>query len=291
MDPRYLESPRFYDTISNIQVSASKSNAGLWEEIDPRTFQRLYNDPGIVMTYRCHAILVVSNETTKTGWTRKGVVKSASDFQDWELINPLWWEGSFQHTGTGQRTRNNDLAGTGLIPTREPPHDGVYWDTIYCLSERFAAPCQLRIANSLLLAVCIMCVLKCLLCILAVTVGIRRDEIPLMTPGDAIAPFIITPDRETLGMCTLGAQDLVQNGTHSRNRLRSARADLEGSRRWHPMPKRMVGRVVPQPIWILSSLFIGCSLGIGISMFTGANKEQSMYAVTHSSPVHRSPIN
>ncbi|KAF4452593.1 hypothetical protein F53441_4613 [Fusarium austroafricanum] len=138
-----------------------------------------------------------------------------------------------------------------------------------CYSEKFEAPCRLSIANSLLLIVCIMCLFKCVLCLLVLKLRVWGDENPLMTPGDAIASFISRPDEETRGMCTLSLSDLKKTPKRTQLGLGSATQEykwLQGPRQWQGIPGRRFGHAIPTTIWVLSSLLIGSALVVAATM-------------------------
>lgn len=88
----------------------------------------------------------------------------------------------------------------------------------YCLSEPIIIPCKLEVENSLLAIVCLVCIIKCSLCI--ATLVKLRNYTPLATPGDAIESFILHPDATTKGMCSFSRRDFVaqeraKNGSHA----------------------------------------------------------------------------
>lgn len=138
----------------------------------------------------------------------------------------------------------------------------------HCLSERFIAPCQVNVSNSLLLIVCVMCTLKSMLCILVLRLG--GNEGPLMTPGDAIASFIAIPDEETKGMCTLSMKDLATflvKEPHSTGGITENGKWLQGPRQWEAdTSTRRFGDAVPKTIWRMSYLLMGSSLVVATAM-------------------------
>lgn len=75
----------------------------------------------------------------------------------------------------------------------------------YCLAEPFEQGCKLAISNILLLVVTICVSMKLVLCVIVV-VALRDD--PLVTPGDAVASFIILPDPTTVGRCAAEISDI-----------------------------------------------------------------------------------
>ncbi|XEV01153.1 hypothetical protein FSHL1_006440 [Fusarium sambucinum] len=138
----------------------------------------------------------------------------------------------------------------------------------HCLSERFTAPCQVSVANTLFLIVCVMCASKCALCYLVLK--LKGNESPLMTPGDAIASFITRPDEETRGMCTLNSKDLDRTPTKKPQVIGDTthnRKWLQGPRQWPvDTSTRRFQNAIPQTIWRLSFLLIGSSLIVAAVM-------------------------
>lgn len=77
-------------------------------------------------------------------------------------------------------------------------------DLEYCLAEPISTTCKVALSNRLLLVVVICLVVKSCLCFLVVFT--MRRQLPLVTPGDAIASFISSPDEFTAGRCTLDSK-------------------------------------------------------------------------------------
>lgn len=283
----------------NESLSAREVNNN-WEKIDLQDCIRRYNNTKSALTEYRHVVMVISNpnEDKTRGWSRSQVLKHPKDNifdvpfnatkQELEAINPLWSVNSYHRDGTGNdgcqtieqpllNPRPNVLDGkTGKYSFNEKVYQPAYqtMQARYCLSEKYEAPCRLSIVNSLLLSVCLMCAFKCLLCVLVLRLRVWGQENPLMTPGDAIASFIMNPDDETKGMCTLTLDDLVKSSKKSR--ASSGYKWLQGPRKWHNISKRVAGRAVPRLIWILSSILIGSSLAVGAVMFGLAIRSQSM---------------
>lgn len=125
----------------------------------------------------------------------------------------------------------------------------------YCLSEPITIQCKLEIENSLLGIVCLVCIVKCILC---ATVLIKlHNTTPLATPGDAIESFILNPDATTAGMCSLSrdnfaAKEKTPGGWHGTTTP------------WNKSSRRSMV-AVPRFIWSCSYLLI--TLSIGTSLF------------------------
>jgi hypothetical protein len=299
-------------TIPDIYRSVSQKDNQAWENIHFDECMRRYNNTDQSLTEYRHLIMVVSNGTSTTGWTRRQVMSNTTlteilfgwnGFDDRDVTNSLWWSQKYYRSGARDGSGyldytkiNYALPSTtdarDIMPNLDPVSGEISMSNFsyrtayqnmqvkYCLSESFQAPCRLTVANPLLLVVCIMCTFKTLLCILVLTVGLRRhkeDSSPLITPGDAIASFIVRPDPETKGMCTLNQSDVIGTSTHAQPALITSSPKI---RQWYPFAKRRLSDGVPRHIWVLSVLLITCSLSVALAMFMQAIKEQSMYAFT-----------
>lgn len=79
--------------------------------------------------------------------------------------------------------------------------NAVVLDLQYCLVQQFSPTCKVCVSNTLLMIVVTAAALKAILCVAALRC--LSEEHPLVVPGDAIASFIRSPDRFTIGRCTL----------------------------------------------------------------------------------------
>ncbi|CAJ0541351.1 Ff.00g080070.m01.CDS01 [Fusarium sp. VM40] len=272
-------------TILDIYRSVSQDSTQAWEKIHFDECMHRYNNTDQPLTKYRHVIMVITNGTSTTGWTRRQVMNNVTlteMFSGWngsddrDVVNSLWWSQKYYRSGT--RNGNGYLDYTkisdalpstndakdmmpnlnpvsGEIVMRDYFYRPAYQDmqVQYCLSERFQAPCRLTVSNPLLLVVCIMCIFKTLLCILVLVVGLRLqkdDSSPLITPGDAIASFIVRPDLETKGMCTLNRSDLTEIRMHAQPALINSSPKI---RQWHLSAKRRLSAGVPRHIWVLGA--------------------------------------
>lgn len=287
-----------YDATANdIYQSWAQNGSASWERLS--TFSdcmHRYNDVDApLMEYR-HVIMVVSNSAgvPDVEWNRKRVLKNTTGWEDVDAPNSLWWQSNYHRSGSGSSGLylpslgnsyisgpQKELIGAGYNKNKLDPATGeltmdedIYQPTFqkmqvqYCLSEKFEAPCRLRVANSLLLVVCIMCAFKAVLCIFTLKAEILGDELPLTTPGDGIASFIVAPDTETKGMCALNSRAVKSHG-------KDAQA---GSRPWKTLQRRRMGSAVSKHLWILSYLLIGSSLVVAVVFLGKAIGLRSMYA-------------
>jgi hypothetical protein len=250
----------------------------------------------------------LSRNSTK-GWRRADVLKNTSNITNLNTWNPLLTVDTFWRTGRSLGQFDNAVGDHGYMSNPDPASIGLGYDLSFtingswvmdssynvfdavsgvivldpgvfnskhrvllvdrCYSEKYKAPCRLSIANSLLLVVCIMCLFKCILCILVLKLRVWGNENPLMTPGDAIASFISRPDDETRGMCTLSLADLKKTPKRTQFGLRGAAPQykwLQGPRQWQGLQERKFGNAVPTTIWVQSSLLIGSALVVAMVM-------------------------
>lgn len=182
------------------------------------------------------------------------------------------WQYSFlefldDFNSTELRYSFNDMAGhSGWSPVYNAYYQSAFLPgaldlTIkYCLAEPLDRICRIGLSPMLLLGVTICVVIKTCTAIVITTILVRRGQTPLVTLGDAIASFIETPDPATVGLCSLG-QDDVRRTSRDRH---TSRAQLSSIRQWQPLRRRR-GAVVPILVWVTSYSFF--AVGIGICAF------------------------
>ncbi|KAF5024391.1 hypothetical protein F66182_3477 [Fusarium sp. NRRL 66182] len=290
-------------TISDIQRSATQYANNNWESIDFENCMRRYNDETkIIYDYR-HVIMVVRylNGTPTDGWTREQVVQyhtgydedtqivqDTTRFDDKDLINSLWHHDLCLHYDSVMGLNETSWGPWGPFATsyfntldgevtfsRSDPFRPSGFKVDHCLSEKFQAPCRLSIANRLLLIVCVMCSVKCLLCIFTLATTGKGSDNPFITPGDAIASFIARPGHDTRGMCTLGSEDVKLRpwgGLHATHTY----TNCEESSSWPGRLKRTAANGIPRVIWWLTFLLIGSSLCLGAGLFISAAISQPL---------------
>ncbi|KAM0345474.1 hypothetical protein ACHAPU_006401 [Fusarium lateritium] len=268
--------------IAKIQKDAKSLDN--WESLDFEQCKDRYDNPGRVVSDYLHVILVVKflNGTHIDGWDESVLLNGSSASHK---TNSLWDHGvimrigqfgpqlplpdfSTSILGTWYSSIDSDK-GTLSISSKFLNAHYIPEMVVYrCISKAAKSPCQILVANKLLLIVCIMCSFKCFLCIFTLyNLRLINNEEPLMTPGDAIASFITEPEADTKGMCTLGSrrQDTCGQGTAYNNR--------EGLSPWL-RTKRTAGKSIPRNIWILSFLLIGSCLATGLAFFLLAVRDQ-----------------
>ncbi|KAI1359401.1 hypothetical protein F5Y08DRAFT_332352 [Xylaria arbuscula] len=153
----------------------------------------------------------------------------------------------------------------------------------YCLAKPLEATCQVGVAPILLLVVTIFVVIKtCTAILVATSIGSAR-ETPLVTPGDAIASFITSPDTATVGYCTMSHRQTQQAFKSKSSRAPSEPQPWQGARkRW--------ASAISKTQWAISYLFITIGLGVCIGLF--AMVEQTLNCISRAGffPGNNSPI-
>ncbi|KAI0843705.1 hypothetical protein F5Y06DRAFT_255622 [Hypoxylon sp. FL0890] len=138
----------------------------------------------------------------------------------------------------------------------------------YCLAEPLDRTCYVALSPTLLTGVTICVVIKSCTAILATVLITRRKQIPLVTPGDAMASFIEKPDPATVDLCTFGQGDV-------RRALKDKHAFLSsGLRPWLPLQKRRAA-VIPISVWVTSYLLFVIAIIVCSSYFSLAYDSSS----------------
>lgn len=273
------------EVVANMQNAITDPSPGStpWERISIDECVARYNNTGTVLTTHRHVVMVISDAANSTGdgWATNDILFSPErdGYQATNELNSLWCAEYFRRTDdwAADRAREDGLpdyikfrsdvlthmmtldTSTGTVVSNTTVFRDGYsaMKAHYCLSEAFKVDCRLEVENTLLLIVCIFCLVKCTLCIaIVVTSG---SKVPLITPGDAVESFIVKPDGRTAGMCTFGRGDFMnrQRGT-SFTWLASPRAWISRSRR--------SGNAVPVSIWVWSYSLIGASLIVAVAL-------------------------
>ncbi|QPC69123.1 hypothetical protein HYE67_011354 [Fusarium culmorum] len=172
---------------------------GNWEKMAFADCMERYNHPERDLTHYQHAIFVMYGYDGRdlislsvfSGTTihRTDVQPFSLTTKSWEPetshVSGKWISGTWDFEDT-QNVFDN-VSGLFVTDPRHFTEKHQVLQVDHCLSERFIAPCQVNIFNSLLLIACVMCTLKSVLCLLVLQ--LRDNENPLITPGDAIASF------------------------------------------------------------------------------------------------------
>ncbi|KAH7002924.1 hypothetical protein EDB82DRAFT_531416 [Fusarium venenatum] len=311
-DPLSVARHNLWDISKSLAATETRGN---WEKLAFKDCMERYNNPDVPLTQYRHVIFIMYdyddlNLTSTKGWKPVDVKKDTNNLKDINKINPVWGYNTMIYTELFgdpiQTTKvqpfplsHYDVAPKWISNVWQiedttnvfDPVSGVFitdpryfkdghrvLQVDHCLSERFTAPCQVRIANSLLLIVCVMCAIKCVLCVLVLK--LRGDEKPFITPGDAIASFIARPDEETKGMCTLNITDLKRNtikGTRGVGDTNRTQKWLQSPRQWHvDATTRRFRNAVPRLIWLVTFVLIGSALITAMSMLIVAASDQPL---------------
>ncbi|KAJ3563776.1 hypothetical protein NPX13_g8079 [Xylaria arbuscula] len=157
----------------------------------------------------------------------------------------------------------------------------------YCLAKPLEATCQVGVAPILLLVVTIFVVIKTCTAILVTTsIGSAR-ETPLVTPGDAIASFVTSPDTATVGYCTMSHGQIQQAFKSKSSPTPSKPQPWQGARkRW--------ASAISKTQWAISYLFITIGLSVCIGLFAMVEQTlkegESSIAIAGFFPGNNSPI-
>lgn len=119
----------------------------------------------------------------------------------------------------------------------------------YCLVEEQEPTCKVGLMTPLLGVTTLCVVLKVILCIVVVA---KLSDQPLVTPGDAIESFIVTPDPITLGKATLTAQDC--------SKKHDASEFAPGPRQWKKTWRYWASGV---PGWAWARTYLLCLIVLG----------------------------
>lgn len=144
-------------------------------------------------------------------------------------------------------------------------------DLQYCLAEERPESCKVGLSNTLLMIVVVSVWIKTTLCFGTVFYLSRKEDPPLVVPGDAIASFICSPDYHTMGRCSL-------------DRLTTEKFWGAGAHAPPPTPSRWEKlsqswrKTVPRRVWGATYLLFVFDVIFIAGMFAIAQK---------SSPIHK----
>ncbi|KAI3319830.1 hypothetical protein HD806DRAFT_547722 [Xylariaceae sp. AK1471] len=145
----------------------------------------------------------------------------------------------------------------------EPQPSALDISVAYCLAQPLASTCKVDVSPILLLLVTIFVVLKTSTATF-ITISLSRPrQVPLITPGDAIASFINSPDTTTHGYCTMGhegIQKVPKSEIVSHSPI---------PRPWHGSQKRWAA-AIPWSAWVISYLSITIGIGATVGLFAMA---------------------
>ncbi|KAI0880270.1 uncharacterized protein GGS22DRAFT_87675 [Annulohypoxylon maeteangense] len=120
----------------------------------------------------------------------------------------------------------------------------------YCLAQPVDRVCHIGLSPKLLLAVTMCVIFKTFTAVTVTIVLSRRNQPPLVTLGDVIESFLEKPDRVTVGMSTVG-QNQIRRAMSRRKAF-----IVPGPRQWESL-RKVRASVIPVSVWLTSyALFI-----------------------------------
>jgi hypothetical protein len=292
---------RVVTDMQNSILSSHECDLVRWERISIKDCVDRYNNTRAPLTSHRHVVLVISDlvNSTADGWAPSDILIDPSRDSEGPMnkSNALWSAMHFSRndkwlSDQAERRGKSNYYGKSDFEVYLAMASLSYWINLnvstgiisanasvfregfssmraeYCLSEAFKVDCRLEVGNTMLLIVCVACLVKCTLCV--VILATSRSRVPLITPGDAVESFIMKPDSTTAGMCTFARDDFVNRDYHQ-------------CFRWLPSPRawvsrnRRVGCAVPTRIWIWSYVLIGTSLVVASGLSGSSLQEQPMY--------------
>lgn len=131
----------------------------------------------------------------------------------------------------------------------------------YCLAQNLDQQCGVGLSNQILLAVVLCVLVKTATCAVVLLVIFKEVSQPLVTVGDAIESFIISPDQSTYGLGLVEDPDI--KGTQGPKTGHVTAAAVA----WHSITHRGTS-AIPLRLWLLDSVPIGLAL-ICIIVFIG----------------------
>lgn len=289
-----------------------------WTILDPDACRAEYTFCKPREQYRDVVIVVESGAGSAEGWSRREVFNlNLSLSLTWDLYvpqndtNSLWYSTQCTTIKWGGSVYLNDLGyrcvdrGCGFISSRStngtkpsdwiivfhnsselriPPDQAAavgYNEAFnnlavkYCLAETRPISCKVGISNTLLLVVVVCVFTKVAQCSVILW---KLPRSSLITPGDALESFIITPDTQTTGLGTLDILDSYQLETRlhwywsldGRSRLTSETKP----RRWLPPTRRLL-HVIPRLVWTRTYSLLLFSMAVLIFALVSSSRPDS----------------
>lgn len=132
----------------------------------------------------------------------------------------------------------------------------------YCLAEKLDQQCGVGLSNQILLAVVLCVLVKTVTCAVVLLVTFKKEASqPLVTLGDAIESFVVSPDQHTRGT------GLVQDADVKGTRAPQTDHRVAAMVRWHNTIYRGIS-TIPLRLWLLDSVPILMAM-ICIIVFIG----------------------
>ncbi|KAI1354006.1 hypothetical protein F5Y01DRAFT_322260 [Xylaria sp. FL0043] len=125
----------------------------------------------------------------------------------------------------------------------------------YCLAQPVETTCQVGVSPILLLVTTVTVIAKTITAVVVTSVLSCAREVPLVTPGDAVASFITKPDAVTVGYCSMSRRD-IRKAFES-----SSLSPSPEVRPWYGLRKRW-GSAIPRSNWVMSYFLIAVGIGV-----------------------------
>ncbi|OTB14352.1 hypothetical protein K445DRAFT_302510 [Daldinia sp. EC12] len=156
-------------------------------------------------------------------------------------------------------TSNQFSIPRNVTPTYDLNENFTHMTVKYCLAEPYPRVCKVGISNILLTLVISCTFIKIIQCSIIVW---RLPRQSLVTPGDAIASFIMKPDPYTVGLGTLDVIDICRLESKQRYSLSSydehtLDATIK-SRRWSTVKRRYLS-IIPQVVRLRTHALLALS--------------------------------
>lgn len=272
----YLENS---ENAKNITYAAA--NGARWSKLEPTSCAKLYATCRGLTEYSNVVVVVDGVDGASDGWTRDEVWDlSANDEAGWDdefpptERNSLWYSaGCTMDTQPSSDSRmsceNNCVAALGTEavssesfvppenwtidffrakgPKYELKNDQGSLPVKYCLAEPITHSCSVGFSNILLVIVTVCVLVKTVTCVIVFM--LLRHTRSLVTLGDAIEEFIVSPDEQTRD-CSLLAGAMVRS---------DSKAGLPGGPiEWHNKICRGFATVPWKSCWYnFTILFVG----------------------------------
>ena len=155
-------------------------------------------------------------------------------------------------------------------------------DVRYCLAEEIADQCRVGVSGIILLAVTLCAALKTAQCFVVL---LRLREDPLVTPGDAVASFLVDPDTESRDMCAVGSPEYIA----WRSKKKENPVALHGPRRWTRSP-RFLWSAIPMRTWLANYVVFLAALLLAGWLFSNAMPHHTPGVVVKTTQTYVPPV-
>ncbi|KAJ9609034.1 hypothetical protein H2200_006805 [Cladophialophora chaetospira] len=192
---------------------------------------------------------------------------------------------------------------TGCDPTCDDPRilqqtlSNSTWNPLgpnvqYCLAEPTQEQCSLQFSMGIAILVVILNFVKLTAMALTVLYAFDKEDLPLLTMGDAVASFLEKPDGMSKGMCLISASKIKELGTtlwHRQAHAQVVQYPGEIRSRW--------SRAVSTRRWLTCLLLYVVALstaagylGTGLNAMVGSTSLSSLWSIGFGVPSGRTLI-